>query len=204
MRDVNTGVDDTTIKAGLIGEIGCSWPLHPNEKKALKAAAKAQKLTGAPLSVHPGRKNDIAALEIVEIVDKAGGDLSRLIICHIDGRVRTHKARVEIAKAGAYLEYDTFGWEGYVPLTLYVDAGIDLPNDVQRIYEIMKLIDEGYLKQIIFSQDICYKSWRAKYGGRGHAHILNNAVPVMLSKGMTQKQIDTIMIDNPKRLLTFK
>jgi len=203
IRDVNVGVDDTRIKAGLIGEIGCSWPLDKNEKKALIAAAKAQKLTGAPLSVHPGRKNDVAALECVEILDKAGADLSRVIVCHIDNRVRTHKSRVEIAKAGCYLEYDVFGWEGYVPLTLYKGSGIDLPNDVQRIYEIMKLIDEGFLKQIFVAQDICYKSWRAKYGGRGYAHILNNAVPLMLSKGITQKQIDTIMIENPKRLFTF-
>jgi phosphotriesterase-related protein len=44
---------------------------------------------------------------------------------------------------------------------------------------------------------------RVKYGGREYAHILNYAIPLMLDKGMTQEQIDTIIIDNPKRLLTF-
>jgi len=118
VRDITEGAQGTTIRAGLIGEIGCSYPMHQNEKKALRAAALAQKMTGAPLSVHPGRKNNIGALEAIDVLDKAGADLQRVIICHIDNRVRDHKARVEIGKTGCYLEYDVFGWEGYVPMTL--------------------------------------------------------------------------------------
>jgi phosphotriesterase-related protein len=177
--------------------------MHPDEKKALRGAVTAQKKTGAPLSVHPGRMNNTSVFEILEVLQEAGADMTRVIICHIDNRVRTHEGRVKIGKAGCYLEYDVFGWEGYVPLTLYKGSGIYLPNDAARIDEIMKLIDEGLLNQILISQDICFKSWRVKYGGRGYAHILNYAVPLMLEKGMTQKQIDTIVIDNPKRILTF-
>ncbi|MFC1903669.1 phosphotriesterase [Chloroflexota bacterium] len=203
VHDVTVGTDGTGICAGIIGEIGGSWPLLDNERKSFRAAARAQKLTGAPLTLHPGRKNNVAALELVEIVRDAGADMKRVIIDHIDNRVRDHSARREIAKAGCYLEYDVFGWEGYVPLTLYKDSGIELPNDSQRIDEVMKLIEEGFLKQILFSQDVCFKVWRVCYGGKGYAHILNNAVPLMLSKGMTQEQINTIMVENPKRILTF-
>ncbi len=39
--------------------------------------------------------------------------------------------------------------------------------------------------------------------GPGYAHILNNVVPLMRQKGMTQEQIQTLMVVNPGRLLTF-
>ena len=45
----------TGVRAGIIGEIGCSWPLHPNEVKVLQAAAVAQRATGAAITIHPGR-----------------------------------------------------------------------------------------------------------------------------------------------------
>jgi len=203
VRDITEGVEDTQIRAGIIGEIGCSWPLLDNEKKSLLAAVRAQKLTGAPLNIHPGRKNNIAVLEIVKILENAGADLSRIVISHIDVRVRQHSARRELGKAGCYLEYDTFGWEGIAPLSLYRNSDIDIPNDTQRIYEILQLINEGFLNQILISQDICYKTRRARYGGKGYAHISNYIVPLMLSKGITDKQINTIMVKNPKNMLTF-
>ena len=83
VRDIEVGVGNTSIRAGLIGEIGCAYPWWKNEKKSLRAAVAAQKITGAPLMVHPGR-DPKSPVEIVEVVDKAGGDLSRTIICHID------------------------------------------------------------------------------------------------------------------------
>jgi phosphotriesterase-related protein len=203
VRDVTEGAQGTCIRAGIIGEIGCTWPMTDNEKKSLRAAARAQQLTGAALNVHPGRMDNTAALEIVRLLQNCGADMSRTIISHIDVRVRDHSARCEIAKAGCYLEYDAVGWDGLAPLSLYRGSSIDIPNDAQRVYEIMDLIKEGYLNQILISQDICYKAWRVCYGGRGYAHISNYIIPLMLSKGMSQEQIDNIMVKNPKQLLTL-
>ncbi len=53
--DLTEGVDGTGIKAGIIGEVGCSWPLTPNERKSLAAAAMAQRETGAAILIHRGR-----------------------------------------------------------------------------------------------------------------------------------------------------
>jgi len=80
---------------------------------------------------------------------------------------------------------------------------IDLPNDTQRINEIMHLVDAGYLNQILVSQDIWNKIQCCRYGGWGYAHILRNTVPVMRAKGVSEEMIHTIMVENPKRLLTF-
>jgi len=42
------------VKAGIIGELGCTSNLTPNEEKVLRAGARAQKITGAAISIHPG------------------------------------------------------------------------------------------------------------------------------------------------------
>ena len=201
VRDITIGVGDSGICAGIIGETGGSWPLQDNEKKVMRAAAHAQQLTGASINIHPGRKTE-APLEIVEILDDAGADLSRVIMSHIDVRIRDHSRRCELAKTGCYLEYDVFGWEGHFPLYLTADL-LDVPNDTQRIYEIRQLIDEGYLNQILISHDISVKSKRVCYGGWGYAHISNYVVPMMLKRGLTQEQINIIMVENPKRMLCF-
>jgi len=199
VRDVTEGVGDTKIRAGIIGEIGTSWPMTKNELKSLRAAARAQKITGAPLNVHPGQHED-ASMEIVKILDDVGADLTRTVLDHIDRAVRDPQNRSQLAKMGCYLEYDLFGREGYYPLEVRV---IDLPNDTQRINEIMHLVDEGYLNQILVSQDIWNKIQCCRYGGWGYAHILRNTIPVMRAKGVSEEMIHTIMMENPKRLLTF-
>ncbi|MFC1931988.1 phosphotriesterase [Chloroflexota bacterium] len=198
--DVTEGVDDTGIKSGIIGEIGCSWPLHPNEKKVVLAAAKAQRFTGAPINIHPGRGGN-AVFELADILATAGADLSRVVMSHIDIRVRNIEEQVQLAKIGCYLEFDNFGWEGPQPADW--DPNIDVPSDMQRIRKVMKLIEFGFIKQILFSLDICKKIDLNKYGGRGYNHIQKYVVPMMLRQGMTREQIDTILVDNPRRILCF-
>ena len=202
VRDITAGVGTSAIRAGLIGEIGCSWPLQDNERNVLRAAARAQQRTGAAMTVHPGR-NRKAPFEIIEILGEAGADLSRVIMCHIDARLRDHSERIELLKTGCVAEYDLWGWEGHFPSFWTAEDFLDLPNDTQRIHEVRQLIEVGYIDQIFISHDICCKSRRVCYGGWGYAHILNYVVPMMLQRGMTREQIDRIMVENPKRLLCF-
>lgn len=203
VRDVTAGVDGSGIRAGIIGEIGCVWPLWDNEIKSLRAAARAQQLTGAPLNIHLGRKRE-AALEIIEILEAAGADLSRTVLSHVDIRIHDHGERCKVARKGCYIEYDLFGWEGQFPISHYWMTDLFYqPNDTRRISEIRQLIEEGYLNQILISHDVCTKMRRARYGGNGYDHISNDVVPRMRRAGMTGEQINTIMVENPKRILSF-
>lgn len=199
VRDITVGVGTSGIRSGIIGEIGCSWPLVDNERKSLRAGAHAQQLTGAPLNVHPGQSEE-SPMEIIKILGDAGADLTRTVMDHIDRVLRHPDNRIKLAKTGCYLEYDLFGREGYYPMHQRV---IDLPNDAQRINEIIDLIDKGYLNRILISQDIWNKTQRCTYGGWGYAHILRNTLSVMRVKGITDQQIHTIMVENPKRLFAF-
>ena len=199
VADIMEGFANTGIHAGIIGEIGCSWPFTDNEKKVLRAAARAQKVTGMAINVHPGQ-NEGAAMECIRVLEKAGADLSRAIMSHVERAVREPDNRLELAKTGCCLEYDLFGREGYYPPRFRV---LDIPNDAQRINELKELADRGYQNQLLISQDNYTKSSLCRYGGWGYGHILRDAVPVMKIKELSKELIDAMLIENPKRLLTF-
>lgn len=111
IREITEGVEETGIRAGIIGEILTCWPLASHEEKALRAAARAQKKTGAALSIHPSPW-DQQAMPLLDIVESEGGDVSRVVICHLDHvmDVEYHKA---VAARGVYVEYDRCGIERY-------------------------------------------------------------------------------------------
>jgi phosphotriesterase-related protein len=178
--DIVEGVDGSGVKAGVIGEVGCTWPLAPNERKSLSAAAIAQTETGAAILIHPGRHPD-APLEILEVLANGGADLSRVIMGHLDRTVFEFDALQNIAASGCYLEWDLFGNEGsYYPL-----AEIDMPSDAQRLGFIKRAVEAGYSDRIVIGQDICTKHRLVKYGGHGYGHILENIVPKMRRKGFS-------------------
>ncbi len=205
VNDFTFGVTDTGIRAGIIGELGCSWPLSPNEAKGLRAGAMAQALTGAALTVHPGR-NDRAPLEILDVLKAADADLSRVVINHMDRCGYSLETRLSLLEAGCFIEYDLFGFEGYYPARVALAEGKlpDMPNDLGRIKEITDLIDRGYLSQILLSHDIGMKVMLVAYGGWGYAHLLREVAPLMRIYGITDDQIHTLMVENPRRLLTIR
>jgi phosphotriesterase-related protein len=196
--DLVQGISENGPRAGIIGEIGLSWPTHPDEEKVLRAAAHAQRITGAALTVHPGRHREAPA-EAARVIQEAGGDLGRVIIGHLERTVTELGRLVELAETSCYLEFDLFGQES----SYYDLAPIDMPNDATRIDLLMALGERGYWNQLLISQDICLKAHLRKYGGEGYAHILANVRPMMLRKGLTQGQINDLLIGNPAKALTM-
>jgi phosphotriesterase-related protein len=199
ISDIETGVGDTTIRAGLIGEIGCTYPWLDNEKKSLRAATAAQKATGAALMVHPGR-DPMSPIEILEVVDAAGGDLSRTIICHIDRTCLDKTWLSDLAASGCYLEYDLFGNESshYPP-----NPTVDMPSDAQRMDIILWHFEQGLEKQVLLSHDIATKHRLQAYGGLGYDHLITNVVPRLHARGLSEQQVSSLIVDNPARVYAF-
>ena len=197
--DVLRGVGNTGIRSGIMGEVGCTWPLRPNEKKVLRATARAQRLTGAPILIHPGRAQESPA-EIMSILLEAGADPRRGIVGHLDRTIFDKKLLKDLAETGCFLEYDVFGQE----TSLYPAAPhIDMPNDGQRLNMLAWLISEGHGGQLLVSHDIARKNRLVQYGGHGYCYFLEYMVPRMRLKGFEEEDIRRILVDNPKRALTF-
>jgi phosphotriesterase-related protein len=198
-RDLLDGVAGTGIRAGIIGEVGCSWPLSPSERKVLRASGRAQRLTGAALLVHPGR-NEHAPEELIEVLREVNTDLSRTVMCHLDRTVAEQATLKRLAATGCMLEYDLFGNEFsyYRP-----NPDFDMPSDAQRLAWIAWLVAEGYGNQLLMAHDIALKHSLVRYGGYGYAHILENIVPRMRRKGFREEQIHRMLVESPRRLLAF-
>ena len=198
VSDVNEGADGTDIRSGVVGEIGSEYPMTANERKALRAAARASVATGAPLLIHPGR-DPRAPAGTIEVVTEAGGDPERTIVGHIDRTLFERADMLELARSGCYLEWDLFGDES----SYYSLSPVDMPNDATRIDHLRFLIAEGFGDRLLVAQDICRKTSLVRYGGPGYAHILRNVVPVMQRKGMSEDEIEAILVRNPARILAF-
>jgi phosphotriesterase-related protein len=197
--DVTSGVGDTGVRAGLIGEIGTTYPWTDNEKKVLRAAVMAQRETGAPLMIHPGR-HPAMPMELAEFVQKEGGDLRRTIMCHLCRTIADVRAVIDLAQTGVWLEYDLFGMENsYYPY----NPSFDMPNDGGRMAHVLALIAAGHHDQILLSHDIAYKTSLVKYGGYGYHHLLVNVVPRLRAKGVDDAGLRRLLVANPARAFAF-
>ena len=203
IRDIIIGTVDTSIKAGIIGEIGLSWPIEEGEIKVLRAAGIAQQETGVAINIHPGAHED-APFEYIKVLEDTGADLSHVVFSHMSCTfpMSTRYSRANLAEKGCYLEYDMFGGDGNYPTPI---GPYDVANDTIRVNQIIELIEDGFLDRILISQDIFLKILLRSYGGAGYSHILNIIIPQkMQAKGITEEQINTIMVENPKDMLPFR
>ena len=195
-REITTGIGDGTIRAGILGEMGCSWPLAPTEDKALRGAVLAHQATGAAISIHPGRHPDAPKL-LLKLLESAGARLDKVVMCHLDRTLPHHEGLVELARSGCFMEFDLFGQE-----SSYTRYGpVELPNDATRIERIVRLIDDGFADQILLSLDIAVKHLLTAYGGHGYAHILERVVPKMYEAGLKQPDIHKMLVSNPAQML---
>ena len=201
MHDITVGVADTGIRAGILGEIGCSYPLKNSEVKVLTAVARAQQITGIPVKIHPGHSNE-APFEIIELLRENGGKINHTVMSHVENRlVGDIDLTLKLADAGCYIEYDTFGNpQNAIRLPHKVTHSL---SDWERIGCIKELIDHGHLHQLLISQDVFNKICLRRYGGYGYDHILTTIVPLMRMKGISDEQIRIILVENPKRMLQF-
>ena len=208
VQELTECINGTEIKAGVMGELGCSVPLTQNEKKVLQAAGRAQAETGASITIHPGqfdtKKKQLnkKANEYIDLIQKEGANLKKVYMSHMSTVCSDLEyQKMIIDKYGVTLSWDTFGQENYMD-----DLWIGMPrcvSDMERVTALMKLLNSGYEKNFMLSHDICRKHCLTKYGGYGYAHILEHIVPMLKSAGATNKQIKTMLVDNPKRILSY-
>ncbi|MGI9435151.1 MAG: phosphotriesterase family protein [Geminicoccaceae bacterium] len=200
LAQLQEGAWGTDIRAGLIGEIGCSWPLTDSERRMLVAAARVQAKTGAAITIHPGRNPD-APTEIGDILIEAGADPTRTVLGHMDRTIFDVGRLQDLLKRGFVLEWDFFGIE----TSQYWMKGIDLdlPTDKMRLDLIRELMGSGYDKQIAISHDICTRTRLCAYGGHGYRHLLINIVPMMRRNGWRDRDIEQLLEATPARLLGY-
>ncbi|MGC4027912.1 MAG: hypothetical protein QM696_03420 [Steroidobacteraceae bacterium] len=190
VHDVTVGAQGTTIRAGIIGEVGIvGKPLEKNELKSLRASARAARITGAPMTIHNFETLD-EMMKVLDVIESEGVDLHRVVMSHTGER--DFATREAVFKRGAYVEWDYFG-----------QAPLPKEKDVERIESIYASIQAGHAKQIVMSHDICTQPQLKENGGGGYTYIHDIIIPGLKAKGVSDEIIHTIMVDNPRRVLPF-
>jgi phosphotriesterase-related protein len=194
-KEIEEGIGDTGVRPGIIGELGTSSKIHPDEQKVLIAAARLNRSLGVPLMVHTDPQSRMAPAAL-SILERAGADLGKVSICHLDSAFFEPDYYEEILATGTYIEFDTFG-ENFC---LHPNYG---PSDLDRVKALCRLLERGYARQILLGCDVCMKSRLHRYGGWGYDHLLTNVVPAMRRLGIGTAQLDTMLRDNPSEYLAF-
>ncbi|MFL9872910.1 phosphotriesterase family protein [Paraburkholderia megapolitana] len=211
LREVVEGVGDTGIRPGILGELGTSSTLHPNEEKVLRASARVSAQTGISMTLHMDPGGYIAP-HVLDILEAEGADPRRVVFGHLDLSINRDDTASddpiwyirEVAKRGAYVALDTFGEENWYASGLVSgQKALMLPSDDQRMRAVLRLLEEGFVNQTLISQDVCVKTSHVRYGGFGYGYILEYIAPQLRAYGVNDFEIDRMMSVNTRNVLAF-
>jgi phosphotriesterase-related protein len=188
VTEITRGIGNTSLKAGQI-KVGSSYNIiTKDEEKVTRAAARAQKITGAPIWVHT--ENGTMGLEQIKILREEGADLTKVAIGHSD-RNPDPSYHLSILKTGAYISFDQIG-------------KIKYHSDNLRVDLIKNVLAHGYEDRLLISGDMARKSYFTSYGGGpGFEFIINRFVNRLIEESFSERVVYKIFIDNPANFLQF-
>ncbi len=194
VRDLTVGIGATGVRAAFLKCAVEHAPMTPDVERALRAVAQAHLATGAPITVHTNAHEHTAPLAIDVLTDE-GVDLTKVVIGHA-GDSTDVDTLAALADTGAILGMDRFG--------LDVFATTD-----QRVATIAALCARGYADRMVLSHDAsCRIDWFGPHAPElietlmpnwNYEHISNDVLPALLDTGVSQAQIDTMLIEVPRR-----
>jgi phosphotriesterase-related protein len=183
-------VGESGVAPGIIGEIGTDKPwISPREERVHRAAARAARRTGLAITTHAVQS--MVGLDQLDVFEAEGADLSRVVIGHADSypSLDYHLAIVE---RGATAEFDFLGMS-FTPLERHGEGRI--------VESICELLARGHVERVLLSQDVCHDSQLRRYGGNGYTYLSETFLPRLREAGVSDDELRTITVDNPRRLL---
>jgi phosphotriesterase-related protein len=198
ITDIRSGVGPEKVRAGIIGEIGAvndeDGPLSAETVNIVKAAGLASKATGAAISLHDiGRYRSRG--KAVDILLEQGVSPGRIVLGHATTAAHDEAYLRSQLERGIYVQFDFLGWPG--------SYRSDATDDRHTAGLIVRLVRAGFVRQLLLSHDVCRKTQLAAYGGNGYTYISRVFVPRLMEAGVTRQEIDQILINNPRAVLTF-
>lgn len=194
IKDICQGIGHSGVKAGVIKVGTGKNSITPYEEMILEAAVMAQRDTGAPIITHT-EAGTMGPQQAEFLIDK-GADVKRLLIGHMCGNANL-MYHTEVLNRGPYIAFDRFGFEAAFPDTLRMGA-------------VIGLIGLGYEQKIMLSHD-CVIKWLGRefplpeqalprVRNWGITHIFENILPALKKANISDEQIHSILVQNPRRL----
>jgi len=193
VREIRDGIADTGVRAGILKCATDRPGMTPGVERVLRAVAQAHRETGVPITTHTPTPPEPWGLEQQRVFRDEGVDLSRVVIGHSGGTVDTdyHLALID---NGSYLGFDHFGLPG-ISLEKRVDA-------------VARLCARGHAGRIVLSHDaMCFADWFPRSVMDASetwrwTYISDEVLPAMRARGIAESDITTMLIDNPRTILS--
>jgi phosphotriesterase-related protein len=192
-RDLMEGIADTGVRAAFLKCAVDTEGMTPGVERVLRAVIGTHRETGAPITVHTDSAGQ-AGRGVVDLFTKEGVDLGKVVIGHA-GDSNDLDYLKSMADTGAILGMDRFG--------------LDTANSTaDRVATVAALCEQGYADRMVLSHDTsCYIDWlgpdpsvvSALAPNWVYTHISDDVLPALLEKGVTQAQIDQMLVENPRR-----
>ncbi|WP_106401547.1 phosphotriesterase family protein [Actinocorallia populi] len=193
VRDLTEGIAGTGVKAAMLKCAIDREGMTPGVARVMRAVAEAHRRTGAPVTVHthPGTRTGLDVRRL--LCDEEGVDPRRVVLGHSgDSADCDHLA--ELADAGFLLGMDRFG--------LNLDTTFEARADT-----VVEMCRRGHAESMVLSHDAaCYIDWidpgvMPFLPQWNYLHIERDVLPYLRAKGVTEEQITTMLVDNPRRFL---
>jgi phosphotriesterase-related protein len=191
VRDITVGIPGTSTRAAFLKCAIDHYGLTPDVERVMRAVAKAHRQTGAPITVHTHPASQ-TGLEVDWVLSSEGVEPSRVVLGHSgDSGDADHLAA--LADKGYLLGMDRFG----------INLGPDLDA---RVAIVVELARRGYAERMVLSHDAaCYIDWVDQQLAPlvlpdwHYLHIENDVLPALRERGVTEEQIDQMLVENPRR-----
>jgi phosphotriesterase-related protein len=197
VHDIERGIQDTDVKAAFI-KCACDEPgMTENVEKVHRAAARASLRTGAPIMAH-SRPANRTGLEQMKVFEEEGVDPRKVQIAHT-GDTDDLDYIEELLSRGPWIGMDRYGIDMYLPID-------------NRNATVTALLERGYADRMMLSQDYCSTiDWfppeveeqlRPTAAPKWSMTLLfEEIIPTLKEAGMTDDQLETMMVENPRRWL---
>jgi phosphotriesterase-related protein len=192
VRDIQQGIAGTGVKAGILKCATDEPGLTPAVERVLRATAQAHRRTGVAISTHTHARKRVG-LDQQRVFREEGVDLSRVVIGH-SGDTTDLDYLEQLVSDGSYLGMDRFG----------IDTILSFEDRVQTV---VQMCQRGHAGKLVLSHDAaCYNHWLperqlpAILPRWNYLHIHNDVIPALKRGGVTDEQLRTMLIDNPRKI----
>lgn len=197
MAEISDGIGTTGIKPGVIKLASGKDAISDYEAMFFQTGAKAQRETGIPIITHT--QEGTMAPEQADLLLAEGADPNRVMIGHMDGNTDAEYHKATLSR-GTYISLDRFGIQGIV----------GMPMDEDRYKVLIQLLQEDNAERIMLSHDtvnvwlgrpLVLPDAVAELLGNWHiTHLFDDVIPTLKEASITDEQINTILVENPRRL----
>ena len=191
VKDIREGIAGTGVKAAFLKCAIEEQGLTPGVERVMRAVGQAHVETGRPITVHTNPHTG-SGLVAQKVLESEGVDLSKVVVGH-SGDSTDLDYLCAVADAGSYLGMDRFGLDVLLPFE-------------QRVDTVVEMVRRGYAEKMVLAHDAsCFIDWfeenakAAAVPNWNYTHISDHVLPALRERGVTDEQITTMLVDNPRR-----